>query len=113
VYYYPDFFSWRVELRKKESDANLTNHSIIIILNNILPAHIGESQNGLKSQTKINYLLYLAVDVYINSMAKHELYYENYQMVSVMFAMLINFEMDLRSLRILNEIIAEFDMLVR
>ncbi|XP_037708102.1 adenylyl cyclase X E-like [Drosophila subpulchrella] len=85
-------FHWRVELRKKEADANLTNHSIIIILNNILPAHI--------------------VDVYINSMAKHELYYENYQMVSVMFAMLINFEMDLRSLRILNEIIAEFDMLL-
>jgi len=68
VYYYPDFFSWRVELRKKEADANLTNHSIIIILNNILPAHIGESQNGLKSQTKINYRLYIAVDVYINSM---------------------------------------------
>ncbi|XP_043950178.1 adenylyl cyclase X E-like isoform X2 [Drosophila biarmipes] len=85
-------FHWRVELRKKEADANLTNHSIIIILNNILPAHI--------------------VDVYINSLAKHELYYENYQMVSVMFAMLVNFEMDLRSLRILNEIIAEFDMLL-
>jgi len=34
-------------------------------------------------------------------------------MVSVMFAMLINFEMDLRTLRVLNEIIAEFDMLVR
>ncbi|XP_017012669.2 adenylyl cyclase X E isoform X1 [Drosophila takahashii] len=85
-------YHWRVELRKKETDANLTNHSIIIILNNILPSHI--------------------VDVYINSLAKHELYYENYQMVSVMFAMLINFEMDLRTLRILNEIIAEFDMLL-
>jgi len=44
VYYYPDFFSWRVELKKKEADANLTNHSITIILNNILPAHIGESK---------------------------------------------------------------------
>ncbi|XP_016968482.1 adenylyl cyclase X E isoform X3 [Drosophila biarmipes] len=85
-------FHWRVELRKKEADANLTNHSITIILNNILPSHI--------------------VDVYVNSLAKHELYYENYQMVSVMFAMLMNFEMDLRSLRVLNEIIAEFDMLL-
>jgi len=52
------------------------------------------------------------VDVYLNSLAKHELYFENYRMVSVMFAMLINFEMDLRSLRVLNEIIAEFDTLV-
>ncbi|XP_041675022.1 adenylyl cyclase X E [Drosophila eugracilis] len=85
-------FNWRVDLRKKESDAKLTNHSIIIILNNILPSHI--------------------VDVYIHSQAKHELYYENYQMVSVMFAMLMNFEMDLRSLRILNEIITEFDLLL-
>ncbi|XP_017012668.2 adenylyl cyclase X E-like [Drosophila takahashii] len=85
-------YHWRVELRKKEADANLTNHSIIIILNNILPSHI--------------------VDVYIKTLAKHELYYENYQMVSVMFAMLMNFEMDLRTLRILNEIIAEFDMLL-
>ncbi|XP_016971370.1 adenylyl cyclase X E [Drosophila rhopaloa] len=85
-------FNWRVELRKKERDANITNHSIIIILNNILPSHI--------------------VDVYLNSLAKHELYYENYQMVSVMFAMLLNFEIDLRSLRVLNEIIAEFDVLL-
>ncbi|EDV58757.1 adenylyl cyclase X E [Drosophila erecta] len=85
-------FNWRVELRKKENDASLTNHSIIIILNNILPSHI--------------------VDVYLNSLAKHELYYENYEMVSVMFAMLINFEMDLRSLRVLNEIIADFDTLL-
>ncbi|XP_052853497.1 adenylyl cyclase X E [Drosophila gunungcola] len=85
-------FNWRVELRKKESDATITNHSIIIILNNILPSHI--------------------VDVYLSSLSKHELYYENYQMVSVMFAMLMNFEVDLRSLRVLNEIIGEFDVLL-
>nr|AAF33111.1 adenylyl cyclase ACXE [Drosophila melanogaster] len=85
-------FNWRVDLRKEENAASLTNHSIIIILNNILPSHI--------------------VDVYLNSLAKHELYFENYRMVSVMFAMLINFEMDLRSLRVLNEIIAEFDTLL-
>ncbi|XP_039502617.1 adenylyl cyclase X E [Drosophila santomea] len=85
-------FNWRVDLRREENEASLTNHSIIIILNNILPSHI--------------------VDVYLNSLAKHELYYENYKMVSVMFAMLINFEMDLRSLRVLNEIIAEFDTLL-
>lgn len=52
------------------------------------------------------------VEVYLNSLAKHELYYENYQMVSVMFAMLMNFQMDLENLRILNEIITEFDILV-
>lgn len=52
------------------------------------------------------------MEVYLNSLAKHELYYENYQMVSVMFAMLMNFQMDLENLRILNEIITEFDILV-
>jgi len=53
-----------------------------------------------------------AVNLYLNSLAKHKLYYENYQMVSVMFAMLINFPMNLASLRVLNEIITEFDRLV-
>ncbi|XP_032311152.1 adenylyl cyclase X E isoform X2 [Drosophila ananassae] len=84
-------FSWQKELENKERDAHLTNQSIIILLNNILPSHV--------------------VEVYLNSLAKHELYYENYQMVSVMFAMLMNFQMDLENLRILNEIITEFDIL--
>ncbi|XP_032311436.1 adenylyl cyclase X E isoform X2 [Drosophila ananassae] len=85
-------FKWRQELKKKQIDAALTNQSITILLHNILPAHV--------------------INVYLNSLAKHELYYENYQMVSVMFAMLMNFQMDLKNLRILNDIITEFDILL-
>ncbi|XP_041632046.1 adenylyl cyclase X E-like [Drosophila kikkawai] len=85
-------FSWRVELEKKRYDASITNSSITILLNNILPSHV--------------------VDIYLNSLAKNELYYENYKMVSVMFAMLSNFEMNLSSLRILNEVITQFDLLL-
>ncbi|KAH8329073.1 hypothetical protein KR074_003408, partial [Drosophila pseudoananassae] len=85
-------FKVRKDLEKKQSDAALTNQSITILLHNILPAHV--------------------INVYLNSLAKNELYYENYQMVSVMFAMLMNFQMDLRNLRILNDIITEFDILL-
>jgi len=53
------------------------------------------------------------VDIYLTSLARHELYYEDYDMVAVMFATLINFELDLPSLRVLNEIISEFDRIVR
>ncbi|EDW76617.2 uncharacterized protein Dwil_GK15554 [Drosophila willistoni] len=82
-------YHWRTELKKKQRDAHLTNVSITVLLNNILPAHV--------------------VNVYLTSLAKHELYYENYSMVAVMFASLHNFPINLHRLRILNEIITEFD----
>ncbi|XP_039494797.1 adenylyl cyclase X E isoform X1 [Drosophila santomea] len=85
-------YKLNVDLQNKQKAADLTNQSIIILLNNILPSHV--------------------VDLYLNSLAKHELYYENYRMVSVMFAMLINFPMNLPSLRVLNDIITEFDRLL-
>ncbi|XP_050740751.1 adenylyl cyclase X E-like isoform X2 [Drosophila biarmipes] len=85
-------YKLNVDLRNKQKAADVTNQSIIILLHNILPSHV--------------------VELYLNSVAKHELYYENYQMVSVMFAMLINFQMDLPSLRVLNDIITEFDKLL-
>ncbi|XP_065723990.2 adenylyl cyclase X E isoform X4 [Drosophila suzukii] len=85
-------YKLNLDLRNKQKAADVTNQSIIILLNNILPSHV--------------------VELYLNSVAKHELYYENYQMVSVMFAMLINFQMDLPSLRVLNDIITEFDKLL-
>lgn len=56
---------------------------------------------------------YYAVSVYLTSIARHELYYEDYQMVAVMFASLQNFVLDLANLRVLNEIITEFDKIVR
>ncbi|XP_044315928.1 adenylyl cyclase X E-like isoform X2 [Drosophila rhopaloa] len=85
-------YKLNVDLQKKQKAADVTNQSIIILLNNILPSHV--------------------VELYLNSVANHELYYENYRMVSVMFAMLINFQMDLPSLRVLNDIITEFDRLL-
>ncbi|KAH8233908.1 hypothetical protein KR032_003210, partial [Drosophila birchii] len=85
-------FSWRVELEKKKDVAAITHRSIWILLNNILPSHV--------------------VDIYLNTIAKDELYYENYKMVSVMFAMLSNFQMDISSLRILNDVIGQFDELL-
>ncbi|XP_037708960.1 adenylyl cyclase X E-like isoform X1 [Drosophila subpulchrella] len=85
-------YKLNVDLQNKQKAADVTNQSIVILLNNILPSHV--------------------VNLYLNSLAKHQLYYENYQMVSVMFAMLINFPMNLASLRVLNEIITEFDRLL-
>ncbi|KAH8234021.1 hypothetical protein KR032_010953, partial [Drosophila birchii] len=82
-----------VNLKNKQKDANITNQSIIILLNNILPAHV--------------------VDLYLYKLGQDELYYENYRLISVMFAKLMNFNMDLPSLRVLNCIITEFDILVR
>lgn len=85
-------FRWRVELKKKQRDARLADQSISVLLHNILPSHV--------------------VDIYLTSLARHELYYEDYDMVAVMFATLINFELDLPSLRVLNEIISEFDRIL-
>nr|NP_620474.2 adenylyl cyclase X B [Drosophila melanogaster]AAF53227.3 adenylyl cyclase X B [Drosophila melanogaster] len=85
-------FKINQDLQGKQKAADITNKSIIILLTNILPSHV--------------------VEVYLDSVANHELYYENYKMVSVMFAMLINFQMDLPSLRVLNDIITEFDRLL-
>ncbi|KAH8412256.1 hypothetical protein KR009_000902 [Drosophila setifemur] len=104
-------FTWRNDLINKEKIAHLTNQSIIILLNNILPEHVGK--------ICLNYFLFYlvlihvyAVDVYLYSLASDELYYENYKMVSVMFAKLMNFQTDLKDLRILNTYITEFDLLL-
>ncbi|XP_064544952.1 adenylyl cyclase X E-like isoform X1 [Drosophila montana] len=85
-------YNWRLELLKKQQDAVITNKSITILLQNILPAHV--------------------VNIYLTSLASHELYYEDYEMVAVMFASLQNFVLDLANLRVLNEIITEFDKIL-
>ncbi|TDG40810.1 hypothetical protein AWZ03_012763, partial [Drosophila navojoa] len=51
-------------------------------------------------------------NVYLTSVAKCELYYEDYEMVAVMFASLQNFDLTLPNLHILNEIIVQFDQIV-
>ncbi|XP_064544820.1 adenylyl cyclase X E-like isoform X4 [Drosophila montana] len=86
-------YKWREELLKKQHDALIADQSITILLHNILPAHVA--------------------NVYLTSLARHELYYEDYAMVAVMFASLHNFELDLPNLRVLNEIISEFDRIGR
>ncbi|EDW70306.1 uncharacterized protein Dvir_GJ11622, isoform A [Drosophila virilis] len=85
-------YKWREELLKKQHDAFIADQSITILLHNILPAHVA--------------------NVYLTSLAKHELYYEDYAMVAVMFASLHNFQLDLPNLRVLNEIISEFDRIL-
>ncbi|XP_064544818.1 adenylyl cyclase X E-like isoform X2 [Drosophila montana] len=85
-------YKWREELLKKQHDALIADQSITILLHNILPAHVA--------------------NVYLTSLARHELYYEDYAMVAVMFASLHNFELDLPNLRVLNEIISEFDRIL-
>jgi len=50
--------------------------------------------------------------VYLTLLERHELYYESYEMVAVMFASLKKFQMDMSTLRVLNEIISEFDAVV-
>lgn len=52
------------------------------------------------------------VNVYIPNLNKHDLYYEEFKMVSIMFASLKNVELNLSSLRFLNEVITEFDKIV-
>lgn len=57
-------------------------------------------------------LLVYAVNIYLTSVAKCELYYEDYEMVAVMFASLQNFDLTLPNLHILNDIIVHFDQIV-
>ncbi|KAH8276431.1 hypothetical protein KR018_011765, partial [Drosophila ironensis] len=85
-------FKMNMDLKEKKKAAEDMNETIIILLTNILPSHV--------------------VELYISNVAKHELYYENYEMVSVMFAMLMNFQMDFQSLRVLHDLITEFDKLI-
>ncbi|XP_017862790.1 PREDICTED: adenylate cyclase type 2-like isoform X2 [Drosophila arizonae] len=85
-------YKWREELLKKQEDARITDQSITILLHNILPAHV--------------------VNVYLTSVAKCELYYEDYEMVAVMFASLQNFDLTLPNLHILNDIIVQFDQIL-
>ncbi|KAH8318963.1 hypothetical protein KR067_000595 [Drosophila pandora] len=85
-------FKLNNDLRRKQQDADLTNLSIVTLLKNILPSHV--------------------VELYLTHLEKHELYHENYTMVSVMFASLINFKVNLKTLRVLNDLISEFDKLL-
>jgi len=51
-------------------------------------------------------------DFYLSNQLQNELYYEEYDNVAVMFASIKNFDTDKIGLRVLNEIICDFDDVV-
>ncbi|XP_017023035.1 adenylyl cyclase X E-like [Drosophila kikkawai] len=82
-------YSWKRQLMKKQEDALMTNDTIKVLLTNILPTHVA--------------------DFYLSNQLQNELYYEEYDNVAVMFASIKNFDTDKIGLRVLNEIICDFD----
>ncbi|XP_052847832.1 adenylyl cyclase X E isoform X3 [Drosophila gunungcola] len=82
-------YNWKRQLLKKQEDALITNDTIKVLLTNILPTHVA--------------------DFYLSNQLQNELYYEEYDNVAVMFASIKNFDTDKIGLRVLNEIICDFD----
>ncbi|XP_034655456.1 adenylyl cyclase X E-like isoform X1 [Drosophila subobscura] len=82
-------YNWKRQLMKKQEDALITNDTIKVLLTNILPSHVA--------------------DFYLSTQLQNELYYEEYDNVAVMFASIKNFDTDKIGLRVLNEIICDFD----
>ncbi|XP_030570584.1 adenylyl cyclase X E isoform X1 [Drosophila novamexicana] len=82
-------YNWKRQLMQKQDDALITNDTIKVLLVNILPAHVA--------------------DFYLSTQLQNELYYEEYDNVAVMFASIKNFDTDKIGLRVLNEIICDFD----
>ncbi|XP_067633274.1 adenylyl cyclase X E-like [Eurosta solidaginis] len=81
-------YNWKHELKKKKEHAKFTNETISILISNILPSHI--------------------VDIYMKDQLT-DLYHEEYENVAVMFATIQNFDTEMVGMRILNEIICDFD----
>ncbi|XP_055382596.1 adenylyl cyclase X E [Condylostylus longicornis] len=82
-------YNWKRQLQKKQEDAQVTNETINILVQNILPAHLAK--------------IYLAREM------KDELYSEEYENVAIMFATIRNKDIEKVGLNVLNEIICDFD----
>ncbi|XP_055841976.1 adenylyl cyclase X E [Episyrphus balteatus] len=82
-------YNWKRQLQKKQEDAHVTNETIKILVHNILPAHVAE--------------------LYMSRKMKNEHYFEEYDNVAVMFATIRNYDTEKVGLRVLNEIICDFD----
>ncbi|XP_068142112.1 adenylyl cyclase X E isoform X1 [Drosophila tropicalis] len=82
-------YNWKRQLLTKQEDALITNDTIKVLLTNILPSHVA--------------------DYYLSNQLQNELYYEEYDNVAVMFASIKGFDTDKIGLRVLNEIICDFD----
>ncbi|KAK7077867.1 Adenylate and Guanylate cyclase catalytic domain [Halocaridina rubra] len=96
-------FQWKQNLEREQKEADSTHHVNKLLLENILPIHVAD--------------MYL----YHQYMMMEELYHESYEEVCVIFASIPNYsefykenEMNDEGkmcLRVLNEIISDFDML--
>ncbi|XP_054741166.1 adenylyl cyclase X E-like [Anastrepha obliqua] len=82
-------YYWKRALKKKQDDAKFTNDTISKLISNILPSHI--------------------VDIYMGNQLQNKLYYEEYSNVAVMFATILNYDIEVVGMRVLNEIICDFD----
>ncbi|XP_073842474.1 adenylyl cyclase X E-like isoform X2 [Musca autumnalis] len=78
---------WRLD--KKKENARVTEESIRILLHNILPNHV--------------------VKIYLSNRLRNEPYYEQHEYVAVMFATIIYARSGSIELKLLNEIICDFD----
>ncbi|XP_042243018.1 adenylate cyclase type 1-like [Homarus americanus] len=95
-------FQWKQQLEAEQKEAETTHFANKLLLQNILPLHVA--------------------DMYLNQQTQmDELYHESYDHVSVIFASIPNYSEFYREnvlnqdgkmcLRVLNEIISDFDML--
>lgn len=95
-------FQWKQQLEKEQKEAETTHYANKLLLQNILPLHVAER--------------------YLNRQnASDELYHESFKNVSVIFASIPNYsklyrehmfdEDGTKCLKVLNEIISDFDML--
>ncbi|XP_037906925.1 adenylyl cyclase X E isoform X2 [Hermetia illucens] len=82
-------YNWKRQLQKKQEDAEFTNETIKVLVQNILPGHVA--------------------DIYMSRKMKDELYYEKYDNVAIMFATIKNYDMEQVGLSVLNRIICDFD----
>ncbi|XP_067648122.1 adenylyl cyclase X E [Eurosta solidaginis] len=82
-------YNWKRQLLEKQYDAKFTNETISILINNILPSHVA--------------------DIYMSRQMTNELYYEVYDNVAVIFATIRNYDTEQVGIRVLNEIICDFD----
>ncbi|KAL9911206.1 adenylyl cyclase X E-like isoform 2-T2 [Glossina fuscipes fuscipes] len=87
-----NYFNER-QLQRRIDSSSITNESIRALLLNILPAHV--------------------VQVYLTKRLKNEPYYEKHEYVAVMFATVIHEEAHLMDLRLMNEIMCDFDEVLK
>lgn len=116
---------WQLQLSDEQKEAETMLKVNNMLLENILPAHVGKIhtffliQNVMLTDISNVYLYTVLVQVYLNlNRSIDELYYEKYDNVAVMFASLTEYKLGIEGdadmsdkllLSILDEIISDFD----